>query len=242
MDRKAKPIEIIGTDTDTLERDGAFPDAYGFYIRLSDEPSPIWQRYLAEWRNALYAMQREITVVGDKLRLVFVYGDDIQNCANYAAQLVELINKRVEEYNKQVELQEKREMSKQEIERNKEEELRRKLSRLESVPMPAIVEVTVEELLSNYEADVETADAKFRSKTLKIKGVVDRIEVKDNLDIYYITLTNAERNLLQAVRCVFDKKHGAELSQLTTGQTVMVQGKYDGSIVDIRMANCVLIQ
>lgn len=241
MDRKAKPVDIIGADTETLEKDSAFPDAYAFYIRLSDEPDAIWQRYLTEWRNALYAMQREITVVGDKLRLVFVYGDDIQSCANYAAHLVELINKRLEEYNRQVDLQEKRELAKQEVEQEKEEELRKKLSKLEPVQTPAILEVTVEELLSAYEEDEETANESYGNKILKITGVVDRVEVKDTLGIYYITLTNAERNIMQVVRCVFDKKHGLELNQLTPGQTVTVQGKYDGSIVDIRIGNCVLV-
>jgi hypothetical protein len=241
VSRKSKPVEIIGADIDTLEKDSAFPDAYAFYIRLSDEPDPIWQRYLAEWRNALYAMQRQITVVGDKLRLVFVYGDDIQSCANYAAYLVELINKRIEEYNIQVDIKEKRELAKQEVVLDKEEELRRKLSKLEPVPTPATIEVTVQELLSAYETDEEMANVRYGNKILKITGVVDRIEVKDNFGIYYITLTNAERNLMQVVRCVFDKKHGSDLIRLTPGQTVTVQGKYDGSIVDIRMGNCVLI-
>ena len=116
MDRESKPVDILGADTETLEKDSAFPNAYAFYVRLSDEPDAVWQRYLAEWRNALYTMQREITVVGNRLRLVFVYGDDIQSCANYAAHLVELINKRIEEYNIQVDLQEKREMTMREKE------------------------------------------------------------------------------------------------------------------------------
>lgn len=241
MSRKAKIIEIIGVDSDTLEKDHTFPEAYAFYIRLSDEPDPVWQRYLVEWKNALHAMQRDISVVGNRLRLIFVYGDDMQNYASYASHLVGLVNKRIEEYNKQVELKEKQEMSVQEIEKHKEEELLRKLRGLEPVPSSEIISITVEELLKAYENDIESAEKKYGNRTLKIKGVVDRIEVKDNLDIYYMILSNPERNLQQAVRCVFNKKNGAELNKLTPGQEVTVQGKYDGSIVDIRMGNCVLV-
>ena len=103
------------------------------------------------------------------------------------------------------------------------------------------IEVTVEELVSAYETDGEAADEKFINKILKVTGVVNRIEIKDVLDIYYINLTSAERELLQNVRCLFSKKHGAGLNQLTTGQTVTVQGRYDGTIMDIRISDCILV-
>ena len=112
----------------------------------------------------------------------------------------------------------------------------------EPAPAPAAIEITAEELLLAYEADGATADAKFANKILKVTGVVDRIEIKDVLGIYYITLTSAERTLLlQNVRCTFDKKYEPELNQLTSGQTVTVQGQYDGSIIDISMRDCVLV-
>ncbi len=107
---------------------------------------------------------------------------------------------------------------------------------------PAAIDITVEELLSAYEAGGVAADAKFVNQILSVTGVVDRIEVKDNLDIYYITLSSAEQNRLQNLRCVFDSKYGSELNQLTAGQTVTVQGKYDGSIMDICMRDCVLVR
>ena len=108
-------------------------------------------------------------------------------------------------------------------------------------PEPAAIELTVEELLSAYAMEGVAADAKFANKILKVTGVVDRIEVKDTLNIYYINLTSAETNLLQHVRCVFDRKYGVELNKLTRGQTATVQGKYDGSIIDISMRDCVLV-
>ena len=112
---------------------------------------------------------------------------------------------------------------------------------LESELVTGAIEMTVEELLSAYETDWMAADAKFANKLLKVTGIVSRIEVKDIVDIHYITLTSAGNNILQNVRCMFDQKHGPELSQLTKGQTLTVQGIYDGSIINIRMRDCVLV-
>lgn len=112
----------------------------------------------------------------------------------------------------------------------------------EPEPAPAEIELTVEELLSAYGTEGVAADTRLANKILKVTGIVERIEVKDTLDIYYINLSSAARDLLQHVRCVFNRQHGPELDQLTTGQTVTVQGTYDGSIMDIRMRDCVLVR
>ena len=106
---------------------------------------------------------------------------------------------------------------------------------------PTVIAVTVEEVYSACESDMAAANTRFRDKVLKVTGVVDRIEVKDMLDIYYITLNNAERNLLQGIRCVFGRKYGPELTKLIAGQTVTVRGRYDGSIMDICIRDCVLV-
>jgi len=108
-------------------------------------------------------------------------------------------------------------------------------------PVPAAIELTVEELLSAYEVEGVAADAKFANKILRVTGITDRIEVKNILNIHYIYLTSAKTNLLQHIRCVFDEKYGAELNKLTRGQRVTVQGKYDGSIIDISMRDCVIV-
>lgn len=124
---KSKPVEIIEVDTDTVEKDVAFPEAYAFYIRLSNAPDPVWEKYLAEWQNALNSMKKEIRVEGDRLRLVFVYGDNIESYIRYVTQLINKINDRVEEHNKRVDLAEKREMAQQEASQDREDEIRKKL-------------------------------------------------------------------------------------------------------------------
>jgi len=106
---------------------------------------------------------------------------------------------------------------------------------------PAAMELTVEELLSAYETDEVVADAKFVNKILRVTGVVAMIDIKNKLETHYIRLTGAEEDLLQSVQCVFIKKHAPALEQLEKGQMVTVQGTYNGSIIAIRMVDCVLV-
>ncbi len=113
---------------------------------------------------------------------------------------------------------------------------------LEPEPTTGIIAATVEELHSAYRVDEVAVDAKFTNKVLKVTGVADRIVVEDIHDIYYIILTSAEKKEAWNVRCTFDKGHGPELNQLTTGQTVTVQGKYDGYKINILMRDCVLVR
>jgi DNA-directed RNA polymerase subunit RPC12/RpoP len=108
-------------------------------------------------------------------------------------------------------------------------------------PSDAELNLTVEELLFAYTEDNVAANARYIDKRLKITGTIDKIEVKDYLDIYYISLNNTERNSLQTVRCIFDKKDMDDLNKLLPGQKVIVSGKFDGSIIDFRMSECILV-
>ena len=110
----------------------------------------------------------------------------------------------------------------------------------EPEPQPIEMELAVEELFSAYAVNDVAADINFVNKILRVTGVVAAIDVKDVLDINCIRLTGAERDLLQSVRCMFDKRHDSALKGLTIGQTVTVQGTYDGSIMEFRMIDCVL--
>ncbi len=104
------------------------------------------------------------------------------------------------------------------------------------------MEVTVDDLLSAYREQGEAADKRFADKILSLTGVVTRVEINDNLDVYYIILSSLEKKHWQSIRCVFEKKYQAELSRLAKEQTVTVRGRYNGSIIDIRMRDCVLVQ
>jgi len=106
---------------------------------------------------------------------------------------------------------------------------------------PVAIELTVDQLFFDYESDSAAADRKYTDNALQITGVVDRIEIREQLGIFYITLTAEETRLLEGVRCIFDPVHGSALRQLEVGQKVTVLGKYSGSIIDISLRDCVLV-
>ncbi|MFC2041265.1 hypothetical protein ACFLTY_02950, partial [Chloroflexota bacterium] len=110
-----------------------------------------------------------------------------------------------------------------------------------AAPQPAAIELSVQELIEAYATDPAAADAKFVDHVLKVTGAVERLVLQENLDIHYITLTNAEGNLLQNVRCMFSRAHDPELSKLTQGQIVTVQGEFDGSVINLRLKNCTIV-
>jgi hypothetical protein len=111
----------------------------------------------------------------------------------------------------------------------------------EAEPISTAVGVTTEELYSTYKANAVEADAKYKGKILTVTGTVHKIVTKDTFDIYYVMLTSAEKHEKWNVRCTFDKTHELELERLTAGQTVTVQGKYDGYRTNILMRDCALI-
>jgi len=111
----------------------------------------------------------------------------------------------------------------------------------EAEPISTAVGVTTEELYSAYKANAVEADAKYKGKILTVTGTVHKIVTKDTFDIYYVMLTSAEKHEKWNVRCTFDKMHELELERLTAGQTVTVQGKYDGYRTNILMRDCALV-
>jgi len=106
---------------------------------------------------------------------------------------------------------------------------------------PAEMELTVSELFTAYEDDDIAASERFANKILRITGVVSLIDVKNISDTHYIRLTGSEGDLMQSVQCMFDKKYAYLLCQLEKGQVVTVQGRYNGSIIAMRMVDCFLI-
>ena len=112
---------------------------------------------------------------------------------------------------------------------------------LEREPTSGVIEVTAEGLFSVYKADEAAADTKFVNKVLKVTGIADRVVVNYVHDVYYIMLTGAVEKEVWSVRCAFDKKQGSKLDRLTAGQTVTVQGEYDGYKRNILMRDCILV-
>lgn len=100
------------------------------------------------------------------------------------------------------------------------------------------MEISIDDVLGDYENDGEAAEARYGGKILRLTGMIERVEVKDDLDIFYATLNSEKEARIQGVRCVFDRAHSVELSRLETGQTVTIQGNFSGSLIDISLRDC----
>ena len=103
------------------------------------------------------------------------------------------------------------------------------------------IAVTTEELYEAYKVDQVAADANLNDKILEVTGVLDRIIINRVHGAYYIILSSVPKKEEWNVRCIFEKKDERELNKLTEGQTVTVQGKYDGYKLNIMLRDCVFV-
>ncbi len=113
------------------------------------------------------------------------------------------------------------------------------MSKLESAA--GGVAISVNDLNSLYQADKLTTHTKLTDKVIKVTGAVGKVFVRDHLDIRYIVLAGDKKAGPWSVRCSFDKESISQLNQLSKGQVVTVQGKYDGYGKNIILKDCVLV-
>lgn len=107
---------------------------------------------------------------------------------------------------------------------------------------PDVVEVTTEEISLAFQADRATAHGKLANRAVRVTGIIDKVFVKEHLDIQYIILTTSEKLDLFNVRCTFDKKLAYQLRRLAPGEKVTAQGKYSGAEKNVILKDCVLVQ
>jgi ribosomal protein L37E len=103
------------------------------------------------------------------------------------------------------------------------------------------MEVTADQLDALFRSDKSGAHSKLAEKTLVIRGVVEKVFVREHLEIRYIILTGTSKKMVWSLRCTFDKEESSKLTRLSEGQEVAVRGKYDGYSKNIIFKDCVLV-
>jgi hypothetical protein len=101
--------------------------------------------------------------------------------------------------------------------------------------------ITVDGLDALFRENKMSAHTGLANKTMKVTGIVEKIFIRDHIDVRYIVLRGAQKKLLWPVRCTFGKEIVSEMHRLNEGQEVTVQGKYDGYGKNIIFKDCVLV-
>ena len=102
---KVKKISIKSVDTDLVEKDDSFPEALAFYVYLSEVPESVWREFFSsEYEQSWFNLKREVTVSGDRIRIVTSPGEEQQHI-DFIKQVVERTNRQVDEYNGELERQ-----------------------------------------------------------------------------------------------------------------------------------------
>lgn len=102
------------------------------------------------------------------------------------------------------------------------------------------IKISVAGVVSAFQANRAEAHQRFDDKVLHVTGVVEKVMVRDALDIFYILLSGNGSNLWH-IRCIFDRESGSRLQRLGSGQTVTVQGNYAGYERNILLKDCALV-
>jgi tRNA_anti-like len=112
------------------------------------------------------------------------------------------------------------------------------------IPLDSIkegMEITVDQLNALFKADKSNANARFKDKVIIIKGLVEKVFVREHLEIRYIVMTGSRKKEIWSVRCSFEKEGANGLNRLTEGQETAVRGTYDGYGKNIIFKNCSLV-
>jgi hypothetical protein len=80
----------------------------------------------------------------------------------------------------------------------------------------------------------------MKDKTLVVKGIVNKVFIRDHIDVRYLILTGA-RKVIWSARCSFEKESVADMSRLSEGQAVALRGKYEGYGKNIIFKECTLV-
>ena len=100
--------------------------------------------------------------------------------------------------------------------------------------------LTVDQLDALYKADRLAAHARLSGKTISVRGFVEKVFIRDHIDVRYIMLTGVNKKVVWPVRCTFNQENATAMGRLAEGQEVTVRGKYDSYGRNIIIKDCVL--
>jgi hypothetical protein len=103
------------------------------------------------------------------------------------------------------------------------------------------IKVTASKIIADYKANEVSADATYKGKLIDVKGTVDKI-AKDITDTPYITLSGGNQYGFESVQCMFTKDQEAELSSVSKGQSITLEGRVSGKLGNILVRECKIVK
>jgi hypothetical protein len=102
-------------------------------------------------------------------------------------------------------------------------------------------DTTVDVLNHYYQTDKAATHARLKDQTIKVSGLLEKVFIRDHLDIRYLVLTGEKKSGPWSVRCSFGKENVSQMNRLSKGDMVKIQGTYDGYGKNIILKDCVLV-
>lgn len=103
----------------------------------------------------------------------------------------------------------------------------------------AVFSVTPAELLAEFQSNEESANAKYLSKVVEVKGMIAEIVPGEDLQMQVILDTG---DMMSRVSCVMEEEYKKFLERkLQKGDTVTIKGFCTGMAMDIVIDRCVVV-
>lgn len=101
--------------------------------------------------------------------------------------------------------------------------------------------VSLATLLEQYKDNEVRADEFYKNKFIQITGKVGTIK-KDIINNIYVTLGTGRDFEMPMAQCFFDDKLAYQVSQLSKDDTITVQGRVNGLMMNVLIKECTLVQ
>lgn len=108
-------------------------------------------------------------------------------------------------------------------------------------PIQPTVIVTADQLMSDYNANEVSADAKYKNNAVQVSGIVDTIG-KDIIDTPYIALKTGGQYSFSVVQCMFAKSNEPELASVSKGERMTLVGNVTGKLGNIILNGCRIVK
>jgi len=100
--------------------------------------------------------------------------------------------------------------------------------------------VSLADLLGQYKGNEVRADGLFKGKIIQTTGKVVDVK-KGMMGEIYVTVGTGQQFEIPKVQCFFDKSKVSIVSQLNGGDTVTVQGRVGGLMMNVLVRECELV-